>query len=853
MKTRFDVESLQQKSIHEVREIFSTIPSTEYCIVLKGHFYLHLFESLFVAKALTYLPRHIFKVIFEVQYYYSSYTRNGRMTAYSNSDGPQYEQITVYTKEIGDSLKDYIASLPSSITSVELLYLCNDEMEKQKRVQETCYGNDHIDLLSGLPLSVKYLKLGQDLIFFIMANRENQLYLLCQFLKNIPDTVQSLDVIISYVDMYENMHLNADYKILLLSISRKITELILAKNELYKLKNVCFNVLFDNLSKNLKTLDLSYNELHKKYSDELGLFLSQVPPTLEKLKLCGNQLSTFGAKVLANNILARLPRTLTHLDIGENGLLLLEVDDFAIVCKGVPETITSLRYCEKAGDQSPQALCARLRLHPPHIKTLDFSRSGLSVCSLKDFVDVAFADLPESVNGLDLSGHYFSRQPVEQFVYFFSHLPPQIRKLILINARFGFEMPDLKTVLSALSPWISELDVSGNGFDRMPYTQMRAVLTFLPCTIKCLVTESTEFALRNDGAMVAFGSPSGVGLFKPKKRFYHQPEFAGLRIVMMQLIAARGLNLDVGLYILSYVINGNPAELRRMGHSISTRIISCVPPQDITVQDQNECMNAITKRIANLQPQDTCLDLSRCGLNRLVEEKIQKWFIEKIKTLPRTISTLSFRGNGLLHDDECREVFIALMKIGSRKIKCLDLSDNGFEYEAADELERLFVHLPACVETVRLAHEQPISPALQIARREWPKCYPDFADTRWQFPECYLDVEAPDALKQARNLLNEYTKDDSAFWRFLSMKWFCHHIEEVARLVHYIDHKLITSMEDLNQELEQIKLVNEAGSLMRRFSFLTYHQHVMANKPLTSEESEDDDIEFELPMKTLHG
>lgn len=815
---RFEVKNLQRKNLSELRDIFSAIPRTEDSICLQGHFELDFFTTPHITRALNYLPKHVQKIVFKVIYFFSYHTykqRVGTTRIPGSGEVGIYETRRRYTKEIGNSLKTYIASLPKSIEFVGFNFI-----ERNQEYTDTTVFAVISDILKVLPPHVNTLHLNN---LIISPNQHK----ISQLFKNIPDTVQFLCV--GKLKLGRLHFTNG--KSVFSAMSSKVTLLNLVFNQLYRLGSDCFDSFFDSMPGHLKTLNLGHNEFNKKNTNELGLFLSKVPLTLEKLRLHGNQFSTVNAKSLAN-VLSVLPETLIELDIGENGLMLLAVEEFTTILNGLSKNITSLRVCEQdkkgAIRLSKEDLSTRLLNLPGHIKVLNVCESNLLGLSVMDFIDVV-ATL-ETIEGLDLSSNNLRKKRlITDLIYLLSHLPRHIRMLKLNHNSLGcFELTDLKAILSALSPWVIELDVSNNGLDRLPYTQMRAVLTFFPNTVKYLITGSNEFTLRNDGALVPFTGISQAGLFKPQKRFYHQSEFASLRLVMMQLIQSSRLALETVLHILSYVLNAIPAELKFIGYSLSTALISSVPPLRITSKQKQQCINAITQRIEtvtnsidNINPY--CLDLSRCGLNRLITKKSQRWFVAQIKALSHAITTLNLRGNGFLHDDRSREVFIALMKKIPRKIKCLDLSDNGFEHKTAEELANLFLHLPPTIQRVRLDHEQPISPLLQIAKRHWPETY------------LALTKGATNKLQQAHKLFNDY-KGKSALWRFLSGHWDHNHIE-VARLVYYIKKGLITSADDFSFELEQIKLNNETDSLARRFNFLTYHQLAPTNRQSTNEEN----------------
>lgn len=74
------------------------------------------------------------------------------------------------------------------------------------------------------------------------------------------------------------------------------------------------------------------------------------------------------------------------------------------------------------------------------------------------------------------------------------------------------------------------------------------------------------------------------------------------------------------------------------------------------------------------------------------------------------------------------------------------------------------------------------------------------------------------ALKDARELLNGYTQNNSALKRFFTGHWNRHHVVEVNRLVVQIDKGQIKDIAELIKRLDEIKLVNSRGSLARRIS-----------------------------------
>jgi ankyrin repeat protein len=90
------------------------------------------------------------------------------------------------------------------------------------------------------------------------------------------------------------------------------------------------------------------------------------------------------------------------------------------------------------------------------------------------------------------------------------------------------------------------------------------------------------------------------------------------------------------------------------------------------------------------------------------------------------------------------------------------------------------------------------------------------------FPTSYhrLKEKSLCSLLQARDLLNDYTKHNSAVSRFFHGHWNRNHVKEVSVIVNNIDSKKILNVEDLMSELNKIKLKNTLGSLARRMAFI---------------------------------
>jgi len=814
---QFTIQELKKKNTQQLRSIFSTIPKTENQITLVGNFYegrgdmnVDLFQKSSITKPLFYFPKHITKVVFKVDYLYLKRTTKEYVGERTVSEqgvpiGTErvYRKKLIDSKQIGLALKYYLADLPKSVKFVALEFFGD-------------YHHEEATLSYDLAQIVKTLSphvLSLDIVNFAFKDNYDDRSYASWVFRSIPKTVLNLSVgNIPFVNFFH--WLNPEMK-----------ALSLYNSQLADLSNQTLTNFTQNFPLSLASLDLSRNRFHSNPAglEAVCLALARLG-NLKTLGLSGNELATLTPPVWAQ-VVAAFPLTLEELDIGENGLLLGDRNSFEGFMNTLPNTLRTLRLSEKGNQLTSNALKALLPCIPGFIKTVSFSNSDLLGLSISDFLEV-ISWLPDTVENIDLSANALNKKRIQDLVLLLSQLPSFFRGLKLHdNFLASFDLEELYGLFSKLSPYIKTLDVSGNGFDCLLYSQMQAVWRLFPSTVKQLRTGSEDLTLRNDGALVPYQRVAQTRLFQSPKRLHHQAQFAELLVVMKQL-ALTYLSLDIGVHLLSYVLAFSEQEIKRLGRAFLAYPISSSPPTLVTASHESECLSVMAQRIKNLHPTDTCLDLSHCGLNRLVSNESQEKFKEQLKTLPEFVTVLKWRGNGFLHNSQCQKVFAKLMRRIPKKITCLDLSANGLENQSVEELGRLLLPLPSTVALITLDHEEPLAPLMQIAKRRWPQSY-------WK-----LIRETPNTMQQARVILEDYTKGDSALRRFVSGHWNRHHIGEVTRLVHYINQGLITSMEDLIYEIEQIKTPNTTGSLARRFSFLAHKESKPRSHYLTSEDDE---------------
>lgn len=85
-------------------------------------------------------------------------------------------------------------------------------------------------------------------------------------------------------------------------------------------------------------------------------------------------------------------------------------------------------------------------------------------------------------------------------------------------------------------------------------------------------------------------------------------------------------------------------------------------------------------------------------------------------------------------------------------------------------------------------------------------------------------------LKNVRELLNDYTKNNSCISRFFHGHWNRHHVAAVHAIVKKIDNNTLETVEGVMKELKSIKLFNPNGSLAKRIYCIEEKNPVDAGK-----------------------
>ncbi|CEG55987.1 DUF5617 domain-containing protein [Legionella fallonii] len=785
---------LTNQSLQQIKSFFANIPNTETELEISGDFDggVSLFYTLYsdVANALSYLPKHITTVKFSGEY------------AMHDATFEEYSGHDVYTKthykniHIGNALPLFIAGLPDTVSKASFAFKCTN-IPKGLIVYSI---DELINTVSSVQSNITSLDLSGMSFDGVTKDKIIRLF------SNITQTIEALNLNCSTTLLIDILQV----------LPSTIIRLGLRGIDLGGQNETYFINFLSVLSPDLEALDLGNCNLNKLSPEVFHTLTSNLPPKLIQLGLSNNNL--FAMKItpkkFANSLRAITP-SVVEVDLGENYFLSIKSNPLGIILNGFQKTVKRLRLSQSAtppvqgaSPMDGRQMAIQLSKIPPHIDTVIFSRMNFFDLSASEF-SIGLKGLPPTVHTLDFSELTWNSRPFEDLSCIFSNVPPEIFAIKLCGNRLLSTNPEaFKKWLHAFAPQIREVDFSGNGFDRLLPSQFNRFSTGIPGRILRIILDKNQFALQNNGALVAYpATRHHQGLFKPQGVILHHKQVADFKLVMMQFLKSSHLSFKTVALIFSYALASTEQENNQMEQQLALGLVSEKRPARVTQLMKQESINTALARIhLASMTQASKTDLSRCGLNRLDN-------LKSIETLFLKISDknteLSLRANGFGQTVETRAFIIQVLGLIPRKITYLDLSDNGFEYYNAEQLSDLFSRLPPTVKWVSLGPEKPLSPADHIALRQYPESYDA------------LMTNCTDIMQQVRAILDDYTKGDSAFWRAIFFHWNRHHTEEVAQIVTRIDEGLITNISDVLSELNLIDKSNDIGSLAKRISFMT--------------------------------
>ena len=777
------------KTLEEIQQFYVTIPQTESELEIE----LNTPKTLNLPiQALPYLPRHVTAITFSGKY--RILTPEYRYRTGTRTQAGGGGEVSIYSIgshricDVMSILKPFVEALPSSVFSLKLAFSLSDN--HIFGLDGSSVSRSLAEIVKLIPATVTQLDMTQLQLGWCERGWQATL------LQSIPATVT--DFHIGWLGL-QQPHVR---RAMLSVIGRGVVSFTLMDSYLSQAEATSWPQFFQGLPNGLRIVSLANNALGQKNPTELRGMLSGLPANLLTLKLNGNNLAHLSGEQLAD-VLSGLPETIEELDLGENGLLLMAVDELALALAGLRPQTNRLRLSERnVTTLQLDALIQRLQVIPAHIDTLDFSDCNLFGLSVDEFCLLLEA-IPQTVTTLSLSNIVKNLRYHDEWSQLLASVPSHITSVLLENNNLGcLDAAGLREVFAGCPTHIKRLGLSHNKFNTLMVSQLEPRLSGLPDVILDFSNDNPH-QQRIPAPSLSL-TTNQHGLFKTHFVAKKQQQFASHMLVLMQLMDAQPvLGINITNYILSFILNDVS---RPMLQRLRTRIIAETRPEIVTSEVLDLTIRTVNKRFEVAETtQATVMDLSRCGLNRIDSIDLLR---RVFKAVPEEISAVNLTGNGFSKKKKTLALFIKGLRDIPDHISHLDLSHNGFELFNGEQLQALFVNLPATVLTITLGEGKPLSLSTHIGIHYWPGAYET------------LLTPSIDLLQQARALLDDYTKGDSWLWRMLYLHWARHHVEEVVRLVMRIDHGLITNAKDLLGELDLIEPVNQVGSLNRRISFL---------------------------------
>jgi Leucine-rich repeat (LRR) protein len=525
---------------------------------------------------------------------------------------------------------------------------------------------------------------------------------------------------------------------------------------------------------------------------------------------------------LSGNLLSQIPNIaelfgnlgcdLVSIDLAENGFLDYPTEVFQNLMTKLPKGIAKIRLFEMTDAFSlTQRFKSNYHHLPQSIHCLEISSVGKKELEL--IRDGGLTYLPGHIDSIDLSNNQLFLYEPEELQQFFQKIPRNIKKIILANNfLFNISAHELRLFIQNLPAHIEEIALHGNGLDRLTHSRMNTWMSMLPDKIYDFSQD--KLFLKHDGRVESYFLHQTDLYFKPALRLRKQSEWARFFPVISQILRQKQLSSRALFNVCEFLCESltRIPQKQMPLYSIFDKALSMVVKKQ-TLPFQT-ILKLVTQRIKNHK--EARLDLSYCGLNGLYSVNDYQSLYALI---PNYIHTLNLRNNHLSGLAASSAAFLEGLKYLPPHIKFLDLSSNGFELEYSSLLREKFIRLPASVEYLALGKERPVSLSATLERRVFPEHF--FKLTR----------ELGSNEEKLMVLLNDYTQSNSRFKRMICGYWNRRHLPEVNRLMFWLAQGYLKNLEDIQHQLNLIKMPNEGGALAKIISFISI-QNAMAEDKL---------------------
>ncbi len=721
---------------------------------------LHLINGLvapLLPEHLAYIPKHITSVKLIGTYIYG-------VKDVSDSDDPIGRFICI--SQIPPEVRKSLRYLPGSVSSLSIDFSYNPRNNAPQNLDTL------INIAAHLPKHISTFNIaGTDL------HKSDEQELIRLF-SSIPESVHSL--------------------------SFRLFKLNLIKKLLSTLHSQLNELILDNCQMGSQALD--------NPQQLLSLF-SAIKPNVKKLSLVGNNLAVLG-KDRVNQLLQTLPQELEVLDLSDNQLAQLASIRTSSLCSNLPANLKVLLFAANSNTSASinyAELFQTLNDAPESLQEFNFSFNSITRLTK---ASSAFSKIPSQMRCFAFFDPMMLSMERKKLSVLFNALPKHLHTLSFRGCIPLFNQPIEKILqLLSLAPsHISTFDLSNTALNQWPADKLAALIRGLPSSIKKLILKQNHLACLLPDVLVrgfanAQASLTEVDLSEngfnqlPVNEMYQRFDSVSEQIRFIwdnNQFYTKNRGALITLPALKNTSDSkNEYAVKPQTHSLSLMESS----NQLTLP----CWALVQRRIEDLVVDANQLDLSRCDLNRIA---FSQSFINLLSTMPTHIISINMSNNNFSSSKESLELLAALFNSAPKHIVHFDLSGHGFEILEGEKLTPLFSKLNGNIQYISLSPGKPISPAQQLAKRAGSDFY------------LQLTKNNSSIVHKGRSLLADYTKNNSPFLRFLHGHWNRTQIKEAEKIIALIDEEIITEEHELFDELEQLRMPNEAGALNKRLCFL---------------------------------
>jgi len=619
----------------------------------------------------------------------------------------------------------------------------------------------------------------------------------------------------------------------------QITELDLSQSYLYMEKTTVIDtnsLEYEIRKENLKAIiyllkekPLTYLAFNQSSFDTFPpmfhLWIKKhLPPTLHTIKL-----DNFDKEIQSLRHLLYFTKNIKTLDMSCRFPVnnYFQVTDRTINKDNVPNFINL--FSQYITAQTPLVILSKMsrtikqyKLLPDQIKTIDLSHRNLHKWAI-------------SINQVPIAddAHHFITE-------LWRSIPRSVSKLILKgNKLASLSRTHLARFFEEFPSWVS-VELSNNGFNQLPFSELNQKLAVLPNISLEFATE--ELFLRQDNQVVFIEETKGIELgFSPFHKVRYQSNVEELCRHELRFLEKREIKNEDLRKLLSYIPHNSELSDRNTLSDILKVIAGPVDLEEVNLPIQERLQASALERIqyfidynhtltVNHEPRNTTLNLSYARLGCLNSAQIKRVF----ESIPVYVTKLVATNNGFAMSAQMlKNLTKALNEMNFNAIAHIDFSCNHFFDRRHGEINaflKQFAFEQNDKILLSLSLDTPTTPYNHRCRLHWHDHY---------------QIEAKkhtNLLSFAQVLLKNYTSKNNAWVLFFYLEWGQTHVEQINQMNGEIENgnastlTIPTSQQlyDSNDVLVQLNGYQESSpnsDLARRLAALSLFAEVMPEAP----------------------